>query len=86
MIDGRFRVACALDIFSKINYNTAVLIHDYEPRNPYHILEKFYIKIYSWDTLALFLKNPNISSIPKNILSFLAEKNGFAVFIFLNIF
>ena len=54
LIDGRFRVACALDIFSKINYNTAVLIHDYEPRNPYHILEKFYIKIYSWDTLRLF--------------------------------
>ena len=70
LIDGRFRVACALDIFSKISYNTAVLIHDYEPRIQYHILEKFYIKIYSWDTLALFMKNPNISSIPENIYIF----------------
>ena len=66
-IDGRFRVACALDIFSKIRFNTSVLIHDYETRYQYHILEKYYIKIETWDTLALFIKNPNINSIPENI-------------------
>ena len=60
LIDGRFRVACALDIFPKIRSDTAVLIHDYETRNQYHILEKYYTKIHSWDTLALFIKKPNI--------------------------
>ena len=70
LIDGRFRVACALDIFSKIKNNTMVLIHDYENRKHYHIIEKFYIKIKSWDILALFIKNPFIDSIPIDIYNF----------------
>ena len=67
LIDGRFRVACGLDIFSKIKYDTLVLIHDYIGRNSYHILEKYYIKVECWDTLCAFFKNPNISSIPKDV-------------------
>ena len=54
LIDGRFRVACALDIFSKIKNDTLILIHDYG-RKEYHILEKFYIKIKIWDSLVLFI-------------------------------
>ena len=46
LIDGRFRVACALDIFSKIKKDTIILIHDYK-RKQYHILEQFYLKITS---------------------------------------
>ena len=67
LIDGRFRVACALDIFSKIRNDTVILIHDYEPRKEYHILEKFYIKIRNWDSLALFLKNSSVNSIPQSL-------------------
>lgn len=70
LIDGRFRVACALDIFSKIKNDTMVLVHDYENRKQYHIIEKFYIKIKSWDVLALFIKNPFIDSIPIDIYNF----------------
>ena len=66
LIDGRFRVACALDIFSKIRSDTIVLIHDYE-RKAYHVVENYYIKIQSWSRLASFVKNPNISSIPEHI-------------------
>ena len=74
LIDGRFRVACALDIFSKIRNDTAVLIHDYD-RKEYHIIENYYIKIKIWDTLAFLIKNPNIDSIPENIYNFyLKEK------------
>ena len=54
LIDGRFRVACALDIFSKIRNDTIILIHDYVYRKKYHILENFYIKVKSWGTLTLF--------------------------------
>ena len=76
LIDGRFRVACALDIFSKIRNDTIILIHDYEHRKKYHILENFYIKVKSWDSLALFLKKPNIDYIPRNIYNFyLSEKS-----------
>lgn len=75
LIDGRFRVACALDIFTKIRNDTLVFIHDYEPRMEYHIIEKYYIKIKSWNSLALFLKRPNIFSIQDNIYNnYLKEK------------
>jgi len=67
LIDGRFRVACGLDIFSKIRNNTLVFIHDYNNRKKYHILEKYYIKIISWGTLAGFFKNTNITSIPEEV-------------------
>ena len=65
LIDGRFRVACALNIFNKIKNDTIVLIHDYTQRTYYYILEQFYLKLYSWDTLTLFIKRPNIYYIPK---------------------
>lgn len=67
LIDGRFRIACALDIFPKIRNDTLIFIHDYENRKKYHVLERYYIKIKTWNSLALFLKNPNIESINKNI-------------------
>ena len=66
LIDGRFRVACALDIFPKIRSDTIVLMHDYRRKN-YHIIENYYIKIQNWSNLASFIKKPNIKSIPKNI-------------------
>ena len=67
LIDGRFRVACGLDIFSKIKYDTLVLIHDYNDRKEYHVLEKYYIKVKSWDALAAFFKNPNVSFVPEDV-------------------
>ena len=75
LIDGRFRVACALDIFSKIRNDTLVFIHDYKERLDYHIIEDYYIKIKDWDSLSLFLKKKDIFSIPNNIYNYyLKEK------------
>ena len=67
LIDGRFRIICGLDIFTKIRNDTLVLIHDYENRDSYHILEKYYIKVRKWDSLSAFFKNPNITSIPQKV-------------------
>ena len=67
LIDGRFRVACALDIFSKIKKETIVLIHDYTIRDSYHIIENYYKIIEVWDTLAAFIKKSNIINIPLDI-------------------
>jgi hypothetical protein len=61
LIDGRFRVACGLDIFNKIRNDTIVLIHDYMNRQYYHILEKYYKKLEIWDTLVAFIKRRNVS-------------------------
>ena len=73
LIDGRFRVACALDIFSKIKNDTLILVHDYF-REQYHILEQYYIKITNWNTLALLIKNPNINKIPERVYNFYLEE------------
>ena len=43
LIDGRFRVACILDLFSKIRNDTIILFHDYVYRRKYHIIENFFI-------------------------------------------
>ena len=67
LIDGRFRVACGLDIFNKIRNDTIVLIHDYINRKNYHILENYYLKLEEWDSLIAFIKRPNISFIPTEI-------------------
>ena len=70
LIDGRFRVACALDIFSKIRNDTLIFIHDYKHRKQYHIIEKYYLKIQVWDSLALFIKNSSINFIPEYIYNY----------------
>jgi len=57
-------VACGLDIFNKIRNDTVVLIHDYTNRKEYQILENYYLKMETWDTLSSFVKRPNISLIP----------------------
>ena len=64
LIDGRFKIATALDIFNKINYNTIVFIHEYNKRPPYFIIEQYYNYIYHWGSLFAFIKKRNIKEIP----------------------
>ena len=53
LIDGRFRVACALAAALQAP-NSTILMHDYANRYRYHILEKFFILNKCVDTLARF--------------------------------
>ena len=48
-------------------------MYDYD-RNIY-ILEKYYIKVEKWGNLSDFFKNPNITSIPKNVYNKFIFKN-----------
>lgn len=59
LIDGRFRVACALHTLDSIDSSSIVLIHDYSNRPYYHCIENFYNKIGVVDTLCAFQKKPN---------------------------
>ena len=36
-------------------------------RDYYHIVEDYYYKIKEWDTLAAFIKKPNIGEIPSDV-------------------
>ena len=67
LIDGRFKVATAMDIFNKIRNDTIVLLHEYNIRPSYYIIEKYYKYIYHWGSLFLFIKRCEIDEIPLDI-------------------
>ena len=67
LIDGRFKIATAMDIFDKIREDTIVFIHEYPHRPSYFILENYYQFIYIWDRLAAFVKKKDVQSIPLEI-------------------
>lgn len=67
LIDGRFKIATAMDIFNKIRNDTIVLLHEYNQRPKYYILESYYKYIYHWGTLFAFIKKEKINDIPIEI-------------------
>jgi len=58
LIDGRFRVACALHTLDSIDPSGIVLIHDYTNRPYYYIVEKFYNRVAVVEKLCAFQKKP----------------------------
>lgn len=56
LIDGRFKVATAMDLFDKIRNDTIILLHEYFDRPSYFILEKYYKYVYHWGSLFSFVK------------------------------
>lgn len=66
-IDGRFKVATAMDIFDKIKDDTVVLIHEYKTRPSYFILEEYYNYIYHWNSLYALMKKKEVKKIPLKI-------------------
>ena len=67
LIDGRFKIATAMDLFDKIRDDTIVFIHEYPDRPSYFILENYYQYVYHWGTLMAFVKKKDVKSIPLEI-------------------
>ena len=71
LIDGRYRVLCALQIYKFIEknklFNTKIIFDDYKNRKQYHIVSKFFkVKIYEDMALLKFKKTSiNIESFIK---------------------
>jgi len=63
LIDGRFRVACALFSLCMVENHSQfrLAIHDYFDRPHYHIIEKYYDVTESADTLGIFRAKSSIS-------------------------
>ena len=59
LIDGRFRVACAINAFKVIHNDGIILIHDYN-RKGYHVVEKFLKPIRYAGNLQAFRKRKNV--------------------------
>ena len=60
LVDGRFRVACALQALAHCQPHTVLLIHDFWNRTPYHPVLAFTDWLGSCDTLAILRRKPAI--------------------------
>jgi len=60
LIDGRFRVACALQTILNTDDNVKILIHDFTNRPDYHEILKFLTIEKNADTMVLLRKKNNI--------------------------
>mgnify|MGYP003387738527 CR=1 FL=1 len=67
LIDGRFRVMCALKSFKVIDKDCIVLIDDFLNRKSYHILLDYYDIIEKGERMASLKKKENIN-IPDDLL------------------
>ena len=67
LVDGRFKVATVMDLFNKIRNDTIILMHEYNKRPSYFIIEKYYRYIYHWGSLFAFVKRNEIKEIPLKI-------------------
>jgi len=65
LIDGRFRVACALNVLKHIDKFTYVYIHDFVNRPYYHVVLDYYEMVDKADTLVKLRK---IKEAPQNII------------------
>ena len=60
LIDGRFRVACALEVLARCRPHAVLLFHDFWNRTPYHPVLAFTDWLGSCDSLAILRRKPSI--------------------------
>lgn len=60
LVDGRFRVACALQALAHCQPHTILLMHDFWNRTPYHPVLAFTDWLGSCDSLAILRRKPAI--------------------------
>jgi hypothetical protein len=58
LVDGRFRIACFLEILLRCRADARIAFHDYRDRPGYHIVEKFANVVNSAGTLFVFERSP----------------------------
>ena len=61
LIDGRFRVASALESIKHLDNNGYILFHDYPHRKQYHVVEKFLKRVAKKKSLRVFKPKDNIN-------------------------
>ena len=71
LIDGRFRVACMLQLYDVVNEHSIILFDDYTSREQYNVVELFYEPIESVETLQVLKKKKEID---RNLLEEYKEK------------
>ena len=67
LIDGRFRVACLLNLFKDINDSTIIMFDDFFNRHVYHIVLNYYDVVKKVGKMAI-LKKKNIDPPPQELI------------------
>lgn len=62
LIDGRFRVACALEALARCRPHAVLLFHDFWNRTPYHPVLAFTDWLGSCDSLAILRRKPSFDA------------------------
>tara|TARA_R110000824_G_scaffold108705_1_gene256030 strand:+ start:1555 stop:2127 length:573 start_codon:yes stop_codon:yes gene_type:complete len=75
LIDGRFRVACALKAHAVISDNCVIAFDDYLDRQHYHIIEYYYEIIDRGDRMVLLQKIPDVIPPPELISEYELKKD-----------
>lgn len=72
LIDGRFRVNCALDILSKISNSTYVLFDDFNNRPEYYVILNYYKVVERGDKLVVLNKRTdiNLAKLEKDMIKY----------------
>ncbi len=63
LVDGRFRVACALEAIARCRPHAILLFHDFWNRTPYHPVLAFTDWLGSCDSLAILRRKPSIDRV-----------------------
>lgn len=58
LVDGRFRVACALRSIRLMHEDSLLAFHDYTNRRHYHVVDRFLDKVRCVSTLCVFRRKP----------------------------
>lgn len=67
LIDGRFRVACALNAWLAVNENTLVLFDDFTDRSHYHATLKYFTIVETVGRMVLLKKNMGVTMDEKDL-------------------
>src|SRR5579864_2600928 len=60
LVDGRFRVACAIQCVLHCQPTAFIAVHDYSDRPHYHVIAKFLRAVASANRSSVFLREPGL--------------------------
>jgi hypothetical protein len=55
MVDGRFRVACFMQILLRCDPDALIMVHDFKSRQPYHVVREVAREIAAVEDMSVFL-------------------------------
>lgn len=58
LVDGRFRVACFLQVFLQGNPDSLIAVHDFANRPKYHVIHEFGQEVARAENLSVFVRRP----------------------------